>query len=213
MRPHLFKTLATAAVAMGAQPAGATLNLIVSGGVLQGATGVPVGAQTLNVNFVPGRCDFIFVECGAGGGATMLFNHDPAGAQQAAIALFSPVGIGSFQSPDSNSSSFHINIAGCATTLFPENSTCIVRTPYNVSGLAVDFEGAAVVAGDPSFQTPKPGHFPATTPANVTSTWAVWTVATDVPEPATAAVLLAAAGGLAGARAGRKSRRRQRKQQ
>lgn len=215
MRPHLFKTLAAAAVAMGAQPAGATLSLIVNGaGVLQGATGVPVGTQTLNVQFDARACSLIFVECGALGGATMLFNHDPFGAQQAAVALFSPVGIGAFQTPDANSTSFHIQIRGCATTQFAAGELCSIQTPYttNVTSSLALFEAAPVFAGDPSFETPIGGKMSSLQRLNGTSTWAVWTVQTDVPEPATAAVLATAAAGFAGARAARKSRRRQRKQ-
>lgn len=215
MRPHLFKTLAAAAVAMGAPPAGATLSLIAPGGVLQGATGVSVGAQTLDVRFAPGPCDAVFVECGAVGGATMLFANDPAGALQAANALYAEVGIGKFQSSGANSIT-HILLTGC-TGNFPPGAQCQILTPYQYNGISdfVLYEAAAVVAKSSGYNTPVAGRIAASTAGGGRTTWAVWTALPEpvaVPEPATSAVLLSAAAGLAGARLGRTSRRRRRKQ-
>jgi hypothetical protein len=228
MRPHLFKTLAAAAMAMGAQNARATVQLDWSGDVLTGAQGIVVDGQTYDVQFENGSCLAVFpdqCELSAPDLFTFTTKAEATDASEALLpwlplapqgSLNSTFSITSFAlAPDTNSISSIGYIAGCITAPATFEDRCHVQTPYGTGQNAVFF--AAVVQGivgnrnaTPFVIDPSQGIYDDQTSSQ---TWAVWTQETTaVPEPATLAILGAGAAGLGGARLKKQAARRRRKE-
>ena len=154
--------------------------LIVSGGLLTGATDVNVGGTLYDVEFVDGSCVALFTGCDAANDFT--FTTDAA-AQSASQALLDQVlldtGLGAF---DSNPALTF----GCSSTL------CFIDTPFEFVSAGQVMAGSALNAVDAVMDTTLIG---ALTPALDTfgeSVYARWTPTTEVPpipEPASLTLL------------------------
>ncbi len=213
MRPHLFKTLAAAAVALGVPAAGANPNLQIDSttGLVTGATGVSVGAALLNVQFMSGNCQTIFPgSCGVSGQPFFFTSSASAVVASQAILDLGPM----IQNATSSVAAINGCIApGALLTTFASQPVepCQVLTPFHAfpggAGLSnVSFQAALLDPGGDS------GVIPGTIASNQQTgsgqTFAVWT---DAPEPASIAIAGAAAAGLVAARRKKRSVRRARK--
>ncbi len=147
----------------------ATLNVV--GGQLLGASGVDVGGSLYDVAFVDGTCIDLFSGC-----ASFAFPTQ-ASAQLAAQALLDEVFVNGV------AGAFDDNPAltqGCSAS-----TRCTALTPY---GLQVAI-GAANFGALPDL-VQNLSTSPVQDMTGVTRrTWAVWSVATPIPEPGTALLL------------------------
>lgn len=189
MKPHMFTTLAAAAMALAAQgapQAAHAVTLETNGNTLTGALDVYVNGLFYDVTFEPGQFSSI---------QPFTFTT-PSTAQVAANALLTQVGV----------STFNGAIDGCDEA-FALSETCDIDTPF-----AINSNTAVVGLFETIVPTPDGGGgtvalttAPASSYAAQTSTLAVWT---PVPEPASASLLLM---GVAGGIAARAKRRRNKK--
>lgn len=162
--------------------------LVVSGGLLTGATGVNVNGSWYDVSFQDGSCDSLFSNCTIS--AFMFQNSTDAFA--ASNALLDQVLVGAYDDLSSD-------IFGC----YVDGIYCSVMTPYNRSTQDAYVANAYNLASGTDLVftgTMPPGS--ASTGFMNNTVFAVWTVA-EVPVPAAAWLFGSALVGLAGA-AGRK---------
>lgn len=147
----------------------ATLN--VSGGQLLGASGVDVGGELYDVQFVDGTCIALYTGCSV---FTFPTQASAEAASQALLdQVFLDVPAGSF---DSNPALTN----GCSAS-----TRCSVLTPYAITSSSqasnISF-GADVVQG--AFISPLQDQTDVSR-----RTWAVWSSSTPIPEPGTALLL------------------------
>lgn len=154
-------------------------NLLINGGTLFGATGVTVGSNLYDVNFVDGTCASAFGACDA---AHFLF-ADSAEATLAGLALLNSVFLDSAQGLFD---SIPVLTNGCPGVFtVSEGGTCVVLTPYgtpsatSVPGILTfnrDMHGGDAVfpSGiDPLFDFASIPDF---------GVWAVWQKPTSTPQ-------------------------------
>ncbi len=179
---HALKTLAAAVVAMGAHQAIAAPILQYNNTYLTGATDVQVGSSLFDVAFVAGSCSEVFgVDCVASNSntATHTFTFRSEKAAIAADqALINELGTTALNGPI-----VHNNVAEIATPfeVIDRNSvrteTILLTKNLSLTALREDISYDQNVA------------------------YAVWTAqSTNVPEPASAPILLIGATALAVAR-------------
>jgi PEP-CTERM motif len=168
--------------------------LQVSGGELTGATGVNVNGSLYDVRFVEGTCVSLFSGCNDVG----FTFHTSTDAVAASQALLDQVFL------DSSSGNFGTQPSltfGCENPGTCNVATPIFLGPFNL--IEVGFASNTDATGDSAFVT----RFEATRDTGGSDSalvWAVWTVSSSVPEPATLALFGIALAGLGfGRRKGR----------
>lgn len=176
---RLCAMVVSAVIALCSLPVLAAPTLLVTGGLLTGAKGVVVGADLYDVQFKDGTCADLFNGCD--GADDFVFDSDST-ARVAFTALLDSVFIdsdlGNFDSDPSQT-------LGCS-----DFGVCRVRTP-----LAVLTAGEEITAirlenwrngNNTDFVSSSfPVLFGLDTTLVTTSTWAVWTRSTAIPEPST----------------------------
>ncbi len=172
-----FKAIAMAGAMLAAAPATAA-DPVTSGSTLTGATGVNVGGNLYNVQFLDGNCATVFGSCPAG----FAFGSQAA-AQQAADALLAQVLLGTF---DTNPALTN----GCSLA-----TICSILVPYAVGGQTVAF----VSANNKATNDTGTGSLLLTedTGIQASQTWARFTRSmVPVPEPASWAMMLIGFAGI-----------------
>jgi hypothetical protein len=176
-----FRAIAVAgamlAAAVSAFPAMAA-DPVTSGSTLTGATGVNVGGNLYNVQFLDGSCATVFGSCPGG----FAFGSQAA-AQQAADALLAQVLLGTFDTNPARTN-------GCSLA-----TICSILVPYAVDGQAVAF----VSANNKATNDTGTGSLTLTddTGIQASQTWARFTRSTaPVPEPASWAMMLLGFAGI-----------------
>ncbi len=217
-KPHLFKTLAAAAMVLGAQDAGAALVFNTDGnGVLTGVTGLSVDGAVYDVQFQTGACATVFPDgCAVNGSA--VFTVSAVTENTFSTALFG-LGLDSYVQQGGNSSPSLTMIQGCDVPTTGAIA-CSIFVPFQISpgggplvqAIELDLTVSPSSGGtnsasiiDISYDSAGITSLSPDTALSPNQTWAVFTAETAAPEPGTAALLLAGAAGLAGAR-GKKKR-------
>jgi len=189
MKNIILRTIATMLAALVAGPAMSAVQLHVSNGVLQGATGVNVNGSLYSVTFVDGSCEALFGDCTQP--AAFPFSYDAAiAASQALLDQVLQDG-----TPGGDFLDFRARVSGCE-----DSAACNIFTPQTydeqlqrvwVSAARI-YDAApdsgvireTVCCGDPAFR-PTTDLDLARDPER---TWAVW----KVPEPTSLALVIGA---------------------
>jgi hypothetical protein len=170
----IFAGLVMAMSAFAAQPQAASLT--VSGGMLLGATGVVVNAQTYDVTFQDGTCQALFSACDQA--SDFAFNTLPD-AQAAALALMNQVFLDI--PPDFFDTQVQLTV-GCTAI----GGACFIFVPYATDGVTASLGAAKNMSIEPSDGvTTASLAVNADTTIQPDQTWAIFTLAAAVPEPGT----------------------------
>lgn len=178
---HALKTLSAAVLAMGAHQAVAAPILQYNGGYLTGATGVQVGSTLYDVAFDAGSCNNVFgADCVSSNSNTathtFTFMSQPT-AVAADHALVKELGSTALSGPVVN------DLVQTIATPFETFNNIVVSSSIKVPNRYISHSSNGIYIND----------------SNVA--FAVWTAkSTDVPEPASAPILLIGATALAVAR-------------
>ncbi len=151
----------------------------VENGKLIGAKDVQVGTSTYDVAFVDGSCNSLFAGCDP---ATFVFKSFD-GAHAASIALHDSVLVGIYDTDPALT-------AGCSHYL-----DCAIYTPYNtatrwgneeaISSVIINFPGDRIDASNMYGMK----FFWSDTTSEPRTVFAIWSVASNVPEPNMALML------------------------
>jgi hypothetical protein len=193
-----------ASIALSLTPLAQAATLVVDGaGHLTGATGVTIGGSTYDVSFVEGTCPDLCGGCTSSSDFTFQTLADATAASQ---ALLDQVLINDAIPFDG---AYYLTF-GCSLN---ESDYCAVITPF---GLSLDGRfNVLLVDGVAAFNKQGPGDFTASFGATAGTfdsggstqfTWARYTLAGGVPEPASWAMMLLGFGAIG--MAFRRSKRR-----
>lgn len=179
----LFSSIALV-LSMATTQAQAAPVLNIVGGKLAGASNVQVGGSLYDVSFVEGSCNSLFGGCDA---SQFAFRSEAA-ARLAAAALLDQVFIGVYDSQPRLT-------VGCV------DFACIAYTPFELSSGYVRVSAAANAEANSNDFIGNDGLAVSRNTADnyyaSMEVFAVWTQASNVPEPQTGALILAGLGIMA----------------
>jgi len=165
-------------------PAPAATQTINGSGQLTGATGVTVGGSTYNVTFTDGTCAGLFGGCD---GVTDFTFQTQADAQAAAAALLAQAIVGTSFDTAPGTTFGCIGGDSCSMLIpFGFIADGSFNSVATLNGAAVNSSGVFLTASPTAFDT-------STSNARV---WALFSVATGVPEPSAWAMMLLGFGAI-----------------